>query len=156
MPEPVYAAPRARSKIALAGDLYDILVDGAATRGASAVVHTIVGPGGGPPPHTHTREDEVFYVLSGNVEFQVGGRALTAGPGALLFAPRGVEHRFHNPGATPLELLITIQPAGLEGFFRAAGDEVPADAAPPPVTAEQRARLFRLAPEYGLLISPPG
>ena len=36
------------------------------------MIRTIVQPGGGPPAHRHTREDELFYVIDG--EFEKNGR----------------------------------------------------------------------------------
>ncbi len=50
------------------GEPVEILVDGAATGGRVAVVTQVSPPGGGPPPHLHTREDETFTVLEGEYE----------------------------------------------------------------------------------------
>jgi mannose-6-phosphate isomerase-like protein (cupin superfamily) len=70
------------------------------------------------PLHRHEREDELFYVLEGEHVFQVGDEEHHAGPGALVFAPRGIPHaqRRVDPGRG--RLLVLTAPAGLEGFFR--------------------------------------
>ncbi len=47
-----------------------------------------------PPRHVHTREDEVFLVLDGDVCFDVDGERRAAGPGTTVYMPRGVPHSF--------------------------------------------------------------
>jgi quercetin dioxygenase-like cupin family protein len=54
------------------GDVYSFLVTGAETGGAYFAMEAIVPPGGGPPPHIHTHEDETFYVVEGRCEFLLG------------------------------------------------------------------------------------
>jgi mannose-6-phosphate isomerase-like protein (cupin superfamily) len=70
------------------------------------------------PLHVHEREDELFYVLDGEHVFQVGERALPAGPGGLVFAPRGIPHAQRRLERGKGRLLVLTAPAGLEGFFR--------------------------------------
>jgi mannose-6-phosphate isomerase-like protein (cupin superfamily) len=60
------------------GDLYTILAAGEDTGGAFALIHALVPPQSGPPPHLHHREDEAFYVLEGEVTFQADGRTIAA------------------------------------------------------------------------------
>jgi mannose-6-phosphate isomerase-like protein (cupin superfamily) len=71
------------------------------------------------PAHVHANEDELFYVLEGEHIIEVGGREFEVGPGAMVFAPRGVPHaqRRAMPGVG--RLLVQVTPGGLEGFFRA-------------------------------------
>jgi quercetin dioxygenase-like cupin family protein len=94
----------------------------------------------GPPLHRHDF-DEAFYVLDGELTFQVEDELYTAGPGALAFAPGGVDHTLANLGDAPARYLLLCTPAGFEGYFarlaaEAAGEEVPswALAPTPPVT----------------------
>lgn len=77
------------------------------------------------PRHVHEREDELFYVLEGEHVFQVGEEEFRAGPGGLVFAPRGVPHAQRRVVSGEGRLLILTSPAGFEGFFRelAAADE---------------------------------
>jgi mannose-6-phosphate isomerase-like protein (cupin superfamily) len=70
------------------------------------------------PLHVHEREDEVFYVLEGEHVFQVGEREHRAGPGDLVFAPRGVPHAQRRVVPRRGRTLIMTSPGGLEGFFR--------------------------------------
>lgn len=75
---------------------------------------------GGPPLHMHYRQDEWFYVMAGQVDFQVGEKRFRLSPGDSAFGPRGVPHTFSHVGATPGHMLIAFTPAGkMEEFFRA-------------------------------------
>jgi quercetin dioxygenase-like cupin family protein len=60
-------------------------------------MEALVPPGGGPPPHTHSGEDETFYLLEGEIEFLLGEARITAGPGDFVNVPRGTVHCFRNP-----------------------------------------------------------
>jgi mannose-6-phosphate isomerase-like protein (cupin superfamily) len=74
------------------------------------------------PLHVHANEDELFYVLEGEHVFQVGDEEFRAGPGGLVFAPRGIPHSQRRVVPGQGRLLITTAPAGLEGFFRALAE----------------------------------
>lgn len=68
--------------------------------------------------HVHEHEDEVFYVLEGEHVFQVGDQEFRAGPGGLVFAPRGVPHAQRRVRPRTGRILVLASPAGFEGFFR--------------------------------------
>jgi mannose-6-phosphate isomerase-like protein (cupin superfamily) len=70
------------------------------------------------PLHVHENEDELFYVLEGEHVFQVGDQEFRAGPGRLVFAPRGVPHAQRRVVSRTGRILVVTSPAGLEGFFR--------------------------------------
>jgi hypothetical protein len=77
-----------------------------------------------PPRHIHTREDEVFLVLDGEVWFDVDGQHHLAGPGASAYMPRGVPHTFRVK--SPVARMVGIMsPGAFEHLFRNLG--VPAD-----------------------------
>ena len=78
------------------------------------------------PLHVHEHEDEAFYVLEGEHEFQVGERTHRVGPGGMVFAPRGIPHSQRRVVPRTGHILVLTVPAGLEGFFRALAE---ADAA---------------------------
>ncbi len=46
------------------------------------------------PRHLHTREDEAWYVVEGELAFEVGEHSATAGPGTFVYAPRNIAHRY--------------------------------------------------------------
>jgi quercetin dioxygenase-like cupin family protein len=95
------------------------MIDGEATGGAfSLVEHPLLPRALGAPLHTHHNEDEYSYVLEGRFGIQLGDEVLKAGPGDLLFKPRGIAHAFWNAGEEPARLLELISPAGFEQYFR--------------------------------------
>jgi quercetin dioxygenase-like cupin family protein len=95
------------------------MIDGATTGGAfSLVEHPLPPRALGAPLHTHRNEDEYSYVLEGRVGVQLGDEVLEAGPGDLVFKPRGLVHAFWNAGDAPARLLELISPAGFEDYFR--------------------------------------
>lgn len=96
-------------------------IDGASTLGAVAVVEHPVAPGGFALPHTHTREDEISYVLEGTIHAEIDGREYVVEAGEYLFKPRNLKHAFWNPTDRPARLIEIIAPAGLERFFRLMG-----------------------------------
>jgi quercetin dioxygenase-like cupin family protein len=95
------------------------LIEGGRTGGAfSLVEHPLAPRAIGAPVHTHANEDEYTFVLEGRVGIQLGEEVLEAGPGDLVFKPRGVAHAFWNAGDEPVRLLEMISPAGFENYFR--------------------------------------
>src|SRR4051794_30835973 len=108
----------------LAGGRLETLVTGAQTRGVFDVTLSRIPPGGGPPPHIHRREDELFYVVTGEFEFVFGEQSLRAGSGACLFLPRNVVHQFKNVGHTTGTLLNASMPTGFADFVADAGSLV--------------------------------
>jgi mannose-6-phosphate isomerase-like protein (cupin superfamily) len=69
------------------------------------------------PLHRHNREDEYSYVLEGRLGALLGDDVVVAGPGDLVFKPRGQWHTFWNAGDEPARILEIISPAGFERFF---------------------------------------
>lgn len=95
------------------------MIEGATTGGAfSLVEHPLPPRALGAPLHTHRNEDEYSFVLEGRVGVQLGDEVLEAGPGDLVFKPRGQQHAFWNAGDEPARLLEIISPAGFENYFR--------------------------------------
>ena len=74
------------------------------------------------PPHVHANEDELFVVLEGDHEFTVGESVFDAGPGAVVFAPRGIPHSHRRVVPRTGRFLTLVSPAGFEGFFRELSD----------------------------------
>lgn len=142
--------------IAVVGDIYRFVATGEETNGKYALFEALVPPGGGPPPHVHSREEEGFYVLEGEITFTVGDQQWVATAGMSANMPVGIVHAFSNRSDLPAKMLITVAPAGLEKMFFKVGVPVAAGtttAAPP--TREEVERLMQLAPDYGLEIRLP-
>jgi quercetin dioxygenase-like cupin family protein len=137
--------------IAQSGDLNRFLAVSADTGGAYAQWEAIVPPGGGPRLHVHSREDETFYVIEGEVEFQINGVHQTAAAGTYVSLPAGIPHRFRNEGIGLARLLITVTPGGLEGLFFESGLEVePGTTVAPTPAADEKQKIRAAAPRYGI------
>src|SRR5687767_7832480 len=104
--EPVIRKPAQGRTVAVVGDVYRFLATGGDTDGKYALWETIVPPGGGPPPHVHSREEEGFYVLEGEITFRVGDQRLVATAGMFANMPVGTPHSFKNEGSQPAKMLI--------------------------------------------------
>ncbi len=109
------------------GDTYRFLGTGRDTDATYFIMEALVPPGGGPPPHIHTREDETFYLLEGQIEFLLGEETIVAGPGDFVNVPRGTVHRFQNTGTETARLVLTFTPAGIEHWFEETLERVPND-----------------------------
>ena len=87
------------------------------TNGAFSLFEATLVPGTEPPPHVHSREDELFYVLEGEFDVYVGKDEFKVKAGECVFMPRFRPHAFviRSPR---LRLLALFTPAGLEEVFR--------------------------------------
>jgi mannose-6-phosphate isomerase-like protein (cupin superfamily) len=110
------------------------------------------------PLHAHSREEEVWYVLEGEIEFTIGDDTVTVGPGAFAYIPRNTPHTFRVLSATARWFGIGT-PAGLDLWFFETG--VPAGALtlpPPPDGPPDVAAIVASLEAYGTttLGPPPG
>jgi quercetin dioxygenase-like cupin family protein len=104
--------------------------------GQIAVMDNVVGAGFPGPPLHHHGFDETFYVLEGELTFQLEDELFTRKRGELAFAPRGVAHTFANLSGADARTLIVCTPAGFERYFdrmaaERAGIEPPPEALKP-------------------------
>jgi quercetin dioxygenase-like cupin family protein len=154
--QPTLRTPNEGRTIAVVGDVYRFLATGEDTNGKYALWEAIVPPGGGPPPHVHSREEEGFYVLEGEITFQVGEKRIVASAGMFANMPVGTPHSFKNESGKPARMLISVAPGGLEQMFFEIGIPVAQGAtiAPPPTKAEIE-KLLAIAPRYGIEIKLP-
>jgi glyoxylate utilization-related uncharacterized protein len=111
----------------------------------------VVGAGGGPPPHRHLQEDELFYVFDGRLSFTAGDETRTVSAGESVFVPRGITHSYRNVGEADVRMIAIYTPAGMEGWFREVCTPVDdPSAAPPPVTPELIERMLEAGPRYNV------
>ena len=137
-------------RIWIVGDTMTLLATGERTGGGLVLLENVTAPGGGPPPHVHTREDEFWYVLDGTFEIRIGEDVHALGPGGFAYAPRGTVHNFRNTAATPSRVLVGFTPGGMEGFFRDSGRPALDDGPAPPVDADEIGRTLAAAERYGV------
>ena len=153
---PVLRRPAEGRTVAIVGDVYRFLATGDDTDGKYALWEAIVPPGGGPPPHVHSREEEGFYILEGEITFTIDGQPLIASPGMFANMAVGTWHSFKNESGKPAKMLILVAPAGLEQMFFEVGIPVsPGTTVAAPPTKEEIERLVAAAPRYGVEIKLP-
>ena len=139
------------------GILLTNLIEKKDTDGAFSLLEATLTPGNEPPPHVHSREDELFYVLEGEFDMYVGEEVFKVVTGECVFLPRFKPHGFviHSPRLCVLTLFV---PGGVEGAFRGMGSR--AQYLEPPTGAltyseadfEQTVQRFT---EYGVRILAP-
>ena len=130
----------------------NVLVRGDDGHGRIAVMDNSVGPDFPGPPLHHHDFDELFYVVEGELTFQVGDDVVTRSAGEIAFARRGEHHTWANHSGAPARTLIVCTPAGFEPYFgrmaaERAGVEPPAwalrEVPPTTVVGPQIARAPR-------------
>lgn len=99
------------------------MIDGAETGGGFSLVEHPMSPKAlAAPLHRHLNEDEFSFVIEGRMGALLGDEVLEAGPGDLVFKPRGQWHTFWNASDQPTRVLEIISPAGFERFFERLSD----------------------------------
>jgi quercetin dioxygenase-like cupin family protein len=94
-----------------------VLLRSEQTAGALSVIE-LSSPAGAAGPHLHRHDfDETFYVLEGELTFQLGEELFTRRAGELAFAPRNVAHTYANHSEAPARALLVCTPAGFERYF---------------------------------------
>jgi quercetin dioxygenase-like cupin family protein len=107
------------------------------------------------PMHRHTREDEAFYVLDGELSVYVGAEVVRATAGGFLWAPRDVAHGFCVESDTA-RFLVVSTPGGFDGFFFATGEPTDDRSAPAGLDAPPDVEaLARVLAEFGVEVTGP-
>jgi len=76
-----------------------------------------VEPGTGIPPHIHTKEDEIFRVVKGEIEIMVDGKTTVLKEGDIAFAPKNIAHAWTVVGTEKAKMITSAFPAGIEAMF---------------------------------------
>ena len=120
------------------------------SNGQLAAFHLVAPPMSGPPRHVHSREDEWFYVLDGELVFEVDGERHTVGAGGSVWLRRGVVHAYQNFTDRDARLLIVTTPGDFSDFF------VELSAAAPPGGMPAPEVFAALDARYGITtLGPP-
>jgi quercetin dioxygenase-like cupin family protein len=131
------SAPSAENTRAIPGAVFNFLAMGNETSGRHALIKISVHRGAEPPAHTHTREDESYFVLDGSVRYTIGEDEITVNTGDYVYLPKDVPHSFKII-SDKAELLMWISPAGLDQWFwdnsapAPDGRPLPIQQGPPP------------------------
>ena len=132
--------------------LGSVCLSGIDTGGAYCLLEVSLAPGMAVPRHTHTREDEVYFVLAGELEVTVEENTFVLQPGDTLLAPRDIPHELRNSGSTTNHYLLVFSPSGFEEFIMATAVPAPDNAVAPtkPLAVAVR-NVHELAADYGIL-----
>jgi quercetin dioxygenase-like cupin family protein len=148
--------PGAGDRLTLSGGVGVVFkVPGSLTSGQLAIVEHPVPRDALVVPHVHTKEDELSYVLEGEIGVMIGDREFIAPKGSYVLKPRGVVHSFWNNGTAPARLIELIFPSGLEDAFREMGT-LSIDGAMNGMDAERRRAIserYGTTPHFELLAS---
>ena len=140
-------------RIWIVGDTMTLKATEQTTGGSLVLLENLTAPGGGPPPHIHTREDEFWYVIDGTFEIRIGEQVHALGPGGFAYAPRGTVHNFRNTADTPSRVLVGFTPGGMGGFFRESGQPATDNGPAPPFDEAELGRTISAAPKYGMQLA---
>lgn len=155
-PAPVVTGPGEGRAIWHLDTLITFKALGADTGGRLAVWEQLLPHRSSPPLHVHHEEDEAWFVLDGELTFQVGNRSWAAVAGSFVWAPRGLAHTFRVDSPTARLLALAV-PARFDEFVRATGR--PARSAtlpPPPEGPPDMAALVGAARQHGMdVLGPP-
>lgn len=149
--DPFVRAPTTSSTLNVLGVTHTYKATGAETAGSFSLWEAVVPPGAGAPPHTHTHEDEAFYVLSGELLIEFDGEPVPhrVASGGFFFGTRGRQHAFRNVGDKPARVLILSAPScGLDQMF-AELEAATTNGMP------ELGTLAAIAAKYGVTIEPP-
>jgi quercetin dioxygenase-like cupin family protein len=134
------------------GALAEIKATAADTGGQMTIVEVTEHPGAEAPLHVHHRDDEGFWILEGEVTFEVGDETIEATAGDYVFGPRDIPHRF-TVGDQGCRMLFILVPGGIEDVIRATSEPAQSRTLPPPPdqepTAEEIDRLKAIVEEHG-------
>lgn len=148
---PSVCTPDEGLRVASGGMVYRYLATGAETNNKYSLFEATLRPGEGAPFHIHSREEEAFFVLDGEVAFYTETERIATGPGTFLNASVGVVRGFRNETSKVSRMLILVAPSGLERMFIEDGTVLthPTQEAPP-----GGAECPILAESYGIEVVP--
>ncbi|MEP7206957.1 MAG: cupin domain-containing protein [Casimicrobiaceae bacterium] len=112
----IYGATQGREMDVLGNRLLEKASSEDLGGGAAVFVQTVESRSG-PPAHIHHDADEFFFMLEGELDVWIGGDYARLRPGMSAVLPRGVVHRFHNPGRRPVKVLVVVSPGIGARFF---------------------------------------
>ena len=125
--------------------------------GAFTLIRCVLKKGFEPPLHIHSREDESYVIIDGEIDYQVGDQTIRALAGDYVHLPRMVPHTFRLITET-VTLLLIITPGGFEKMFLEFSRPA-SSMSLPPVSGEKPGgdffeRMNRLNEELGVTVLP--
>jgi len=115
--QPIVVVPGGGDNLLIAGGSFIHKVSSADTNNVFSVIEIVTPPGKGVALHVHEKEDELVYLLQGEIEVTLGDQSMKAVPGVMALLPRGIPHGFTNVGDTPSIVVDTILPGAFDNYF---------------------------------------
>lgn len=135
--------------VSVLGARIDYLVTATHSKYCS-IFEFFVAPGFDVGTHYHTKIEEFFYVLEGEMDLRSGDRIARGGPGTFVYVPPGVAHSFGNSGPSHARMLLITAPPGFEGYFNEVTELVAKGGRPDPEA------IAKLRAKYDTIqLSPP-
>lgn len=154
VPEPTLREPDDGAASWFLNSLVTTLLTGDDTDGAFAVVDHLLPPTYETPYHIHHEEDEISYLLEGEITLFTDQGTMTATADETLIAPRDHPHGFRVTSDAPARRLVFITPAGYEAFFHDVGSPAETRTLPDPSTPDHE-RLAAIASAYNIELLGP-
>jgi len=143
-PQSILVQPGSGRDLHAFGNILSVMISGQQSGGTLAVMSEQTPPGGGPPLHYHTREDEIFLVIEGKISYFANDAWTEVAPGGVVYLPKGTVHTYRNTGETLSRHWIITLPSGFENFFAEAAAEFGRQGGPNPQ------RIVEIHHEHGI------
>lgn len=137
-----------RKPLNILGMPLTMLCESQESGGAWSLFEEDVPLGMGPPPHRHDW-DEAYYILDGEVDFEIDGEPVRSGRGDFNYLPRNTVHGFKGASETPAKVLIFAAPAHGSEFFHELSREVQN-------LPEDGSKIPEIGKRHGIYFMPPG
>lgn len=148
--QPLLTRPSLHNSYWYIGHLMSVFFKSSDTNGLFSLLKMNEIKGLEPPPHIHTKEDETFMVLSGEIDFYVNNKTYHAVAGDTMFLPRNIRHSFKVLTAQA-EVMMLLSPGGFEQFFIEMSEPASELKQPPlPSGPPDIKRLINTAEKYGI------
>lgn len=142
--KPLILQPGMGTDLHAFGNVLSVMLRGEQTGNMISIMLETTPPGGGPPLHVHSREEEIFIVAEGQISYFVNGIWTEVSPGGVIYLPRGAEHCYKNVGVSPSRHWIITLPSGFENFFASCASEFAREDGP------QEDRVLEIHREFGI------
>ncbi|GGG36592.1 hypothetical protein GCM10011414_02440 [Croceivirga lutea] len=119
--DPKIVRAKEGKQVNVIGDQQTFKLTGEDTDGQFTLIEEVNPPGTMIPPHVHTKEDEIFKVLEGELEVTVGSNTTILKAGDLAFAPKNIPHSWKVVGEIPCKTILSAFPSGIELMFEELG-----------------------------------
>jgi quercetin dioxygenase-like cupin family protein len=115
--EPIVVPPGSGDQLNIGDTKIFHKIKSSATNNVFSVMEYVTAPGKGVALHVHEREDELVYLLEGEIEVTLGDQKMKAVPGVWALLPRGIPHGYTNIGNKPSRLLDTMLPGQFDNYL---------------------------------------